>query len=242
MVANLEELRRVGDPAPRHVRDVQQPVDSAEVDERTVLGEVLDDALDHLSLFELVEGLLFQLGPLLLQQDPAGQHDVAALLVELDDLEPMGLADECVQVAHRPQIHLRPGQESLHAAPDCDRQATLHPRADSPVNQFVALAGCGDLIPDLESIRLLLGDDAETMGVFATVQEDIDLVANLYRDGAVGPEELMRGDGAFRLVPNVDDNVFRANADDLSLDDVALFDLIALEGFLEECRKALLQG
>ena len=37
--------RRVVDPAPAHVGDVQQPVDPAEVDERAEVGDVLDHAL-----------------------------------------------------------------------------------------------------------------------------------------------------------------------------------------------------
>jgi hypothetical protein len=49
-------------------------------------------------------------------------------------------------------------------------------------------------------------------------------------------------DGTFGLVADVDDDVVRANGNDLSLDDIALFDLIAMEGFLVERRKALLRG
>jgi hypothetical protein len=37
---------------------VEQAVDAAEVHERTVLGDVLDDALDDHALFEVLEGLL----------------------------------------------------------------------------------------------------------------------------------------------------------------------------------------
>ncbi len=47
LVADVEHFGRVVDPAPAHVGDVQQAVDAAEVDEATVLGDVLDDALDH---------------------------------------------------------------------------------------------------------------------------------------------------------------------------------------------------
>ena len=59
LVAHLEELRRVVDPAPAHVRDVEQAVDAAEVDEGAVLGDVLDDALDDLALFEGLRVLVF---------------------------------------------------------------------------------------------------------------------------------------------------------------------------------------
>ena len=57
VVADLEQLGRVVDPAPAHVGDVEQAVDAAEVDERAVLGEVLDDTLDDLAFLELLERL-----------------------------------------------------------------------------------------------------------------------------------------------------------------------------------------
>jgi len=45
------------DALPRHVGDVEQPVDAAEVDERTVVGEVLDHAFDDRAFLQLVEEL-----------------------------------------------------------------------------------------------------------------------------------------------------------------------------------------
>src|SRR5690606_27689830 len=87
LVAHVEHLARVADATPGHVRDVEQAVDAAEVDERTVVGEVLDLALEDGALGEVLEGLLLELLALLLEQDAAAEHDVAALLVELDDLE-----------------------------------------------------------------------------------------------------------------------------------------------------------
>src|SRR5205085_2500770 len=141
--------------------DVQQPVDAAEVDEGAVLGEVLDDALDDLAFLQLLERHALQLGALLLEEHPARQHDVAALLVELDDLEAVGLADEGVQVAYRAQVDLGTGKEGLHAAADGDREAALDPRADGPLDELVALTRRGDLVPHLEAIGLLLGEDAQ---------------------------------------------------------------------------------
>ncbi len=46
LLAGLHHLARVADTAPGHVGDVQQAVDAAEVHERAVLGDVLDDAAD----------------------------------------------------------------------------------------------------------------------------------------------------------------------------------------------------
>src|SRR3712207_4907681 len=71
LLADLEHLRRVRDAAPRHVRDVQQAVDAAEVDERTEVGDVLDDAAADLVLLQLLHQLLALAGTLVLEDDAA---------------------------------------------------------------------------------------------------------------------------------------------------------------------------
>ena len=48
-VADVEDLGRMVDAAPGHVGDVQQAVDAAEVDEGAVVGDVLDETVDHLA-------------------------------------------------------------------------------------------------------------------------------------------------------------------------------------------------
>ena len=61
------------DAAPRHVGDVQQAVDAAEVDERAVVGDVLDDAAEDLALGERVERVLLLLGVLLFEERPCAR-------------------------------------------------------------------------------------------------------------------------------------------------------------------------
>jgi len=54
LIAHLDDFRGVLDALPRHVGDVQQSVDAAEVDERTVVGEVLDRAAHHCAFLQVV--------------------------------------------------------------------------------------------------------------------------------------------------------------------------------------------
>src|SRR3954453_12821107 len=61
-LADGQNLGRVIDPAPGDVGDMQQAVDAAEVDERTIIGDVLDHAVDDLTLFEVLYQLLALLG------------------------------------------------------------------------------------------------------------------------------------------------------------------------------------
>src|SRR5207253_2044357 len=121
-------------------------VDAAEVDEGAVVGEVLDDAGEDRALLELLEGVLLQLLALLLEQHAARKDDVPALLVELDDLELELLADQLVEIADRAKVHLRAGEERLHA--DVDGEPALHAPDDGAFDELVAFARGGDLVPD----------------------------------------------------------------------------------------------
>ncbi len=51
-------LGRVGDPRVRHVGDVQQTVDAAEIDKRPEVGDVLDDPFADLPDFQFAHQLL----------------------------------------------------------------------------------------------------------------------------------------------------------------------------------------
>src|ERR1700724_3298015 len=101
--------------SPGHIGDVEQAVDSAEVDERAVIGEVLDRSRENAALFEVFEdyGALGIL--LVLKEFLAGDDNIAALFVELDNANFNRLADVGVEIANGPNFKLRAGQERLGA-------------------------------------------------------------------------------------------------------------------------------
>ncbi len=129
LVTDLDHLGGVLDALPRHVGDVQQPVDAAEVHERTVVGEVLDRALDDRAFLQVVHERGALGGELLLDHGAARHHHVIAFLVELDDLELERLALEVGGVAHRAHIDERAGQERADVL-DLDGEATLDAAGD----------------------------------------------------------------------------------------------------------------
>ena len=87
VLADIEHLGRMIDAAPGDVGDVQQAVDAAEVDERAVVGDVLDHAVDDLTLFEVLHQFLALLGARLFQHGAARDDDVAAAAIHLQNLE-----------------------------------------------------------------------------------------------------------------------------------------------------------
>src|SRR6202142_1060826 len=79
-----QNFGRVVDPAPGDIGDVQQAVDAAEINERTVIGDVLDDTVDDLTFFEILHQFLALLGAGLFQHGAARHHDVAAAAIHLE--------------------------------------------------------------------------------------------------------------------------------------------------------------
>ncbi len=75
------------DAPPGDVGDMQQAVDAAEIDEGAVIGDVLDDALDHLTFFEVGDDLMALLGADLFEHGAARHDDIAAAAIHLQDLE-----------------------------------------------------------------------------------------------------------------------------------------------------------
>src|SRR6201999_2727338 len=51
LVAYVDEIAGVGEAAPAHIGDVEQAIEAAQIDERTVVGEVFDGASENAALF-----------------------------------------------------------------------------------------------------------------------------------------------------------------------------------------------
>ena len=105
-LADGQDFGRMVDAAPCHVGDVQQAVDAAEVDERTVIGDVLDDALDNLAFFEVLDDFGTLLCAALFEDGTARNDDVAAALVHLEDFEGLRVVHQRGDVADRADVDL----------------------------------------------------------------------------------------------------------------------------------------
>ena len=181
------------DAAPAHVGDVQQAVDAVEVDEGAEVGDVLDRALADVARGHFGQELLAALGALLLDQFAAGQDDVLPLLVDLDDLEIVGVADVLGQVLGHDDVDLGGGQEGFDA--DVDEQAALDDGFDLAGDGAAFVANGEDAFPVLLELGLFLGEDDHALFVFELLDQDVDLVADL--DG-LDVLEFAGGDDALR--------------------------------------------
>src|SRR6476469_5063941 len=111
------------DVLPRQLGHVDEAVHAAEVHERTEV----DDARHHtgadLARLEVLEELLALLLLGLLEPRPPREHDVVAVLVELDDLRLEAATHVGLQVADPAQLDERGREEATEA--DVEDQAAL---------------------------------------------------------------------------------------------------------------------
>ncbi|MET3786711.1 hypothetical protein ABIC24_004338 [Methylobacterium radiotolerans] len=232
-LADRDHFGRVVHAAPRHVGDVQQAVDAAEVDERAVLGDVLDDAVDDLTFLKVGHQLRALLGAALLEDRAARHDDVAAAPIHLEDLERLRGAQQRGDVADRTDIDLRARQER-HGAVEVDGVAALDLVEDRAGDAVVVLERLLELDPALLAARLVARDDGLAERVLDPVDVDLDLVADLQLALAAGTGEFLERDTAFRLGADVDDGHVLLDRDDATLDDGAFGDLVFEEALLEE--------
>src|SRR6185312_2793038 len=157
-LADRQHFRRMVDTPPGDVGDVQQAVDAAEVDERTVVGDVLDHAVDDLAFLELLDDLAALFGAAFLENGAARHDDVAAALVHLQNLERLRHVHERADVADRTDVDLAARQER-HGAFEVDGEAALDLVEDDAFDALVGVVHLFELDPALFTAGLLAAED-----------------------------------------------------------------------------------
>ena len=229
------------DAAPGHVGDVQQAVDAAEVDEGAVVGDVLDETVDHLALLEAGDDVGALLGARLLEHRAARDDDVAAAAVHLEDLEGLRLMHQRADVAHRADVDLRAGKEG-DGAVEVDGEAALDLVEDDARDLLVLLEHLLEARPALLAAGLVARQHGFTERVLDALQVDLDLVADLQLGRLAVDGELAQGDAAFGLEADVDDGEILLDADDATFDDAAFEQILLGEAFGEQRGELVARG
>src|SRR4051812_45666272 len=174
LIANMHEVARMRQASPAHVRDVQQTIESAQIDECAVVGQVLHRAVHDGTFLQVLESLRAQLGLLFVQNLFARDNNVAALLVQLHYPYFQLLALHIVQVAHGLQVDLRAGQERARAA-QVDGEAAFYALDHDALDGLLLVVRLLDVVPDLQALCLLVRELDHAL--FHAVGHHFDLVA-----------------------------------------------------------------
>ena len=73
---------------------MEQAVHAVEIDERAEIGQVLDRALHLVADVDAFEEFLALLAPLLFDQFAPAEHNIAPVVVDFNNLEIVGIANE----------------------------------------------------------------------------------------------------------------------------------------------------
>src|SRR5579872_6340088 len=181
LVAYVKDLGRMRDAAVRHVGDMQQAVNSTEIDEGAVIGQILDGSGGDRALFEMLEGGALAAVDFFFHRHLARDHDIAATAVELDDFDRDVLSHQGIQVVNGAGIGLRSGHEGLD--PDVDGETALDAAQHAAGNDQLFLVGLIEVVPDAQPRGAGMGKQYIPLGLLAgVVDHHIDYVAGLNRD------------------------------------------------------------
>src|SRR5215469_1938522 len=241
LLANVEDFGRMVDAAPGDVGDMQEPVNAPEIDERPVVGDVLDDPVDDLALFEVLHQLLTLLGPGFLEHRAPRHHDVAAPAIHLEDLERLRDIHERRDVADRTDVDLAARQEG-DGAVEVDRKAALDLVEDHALDFFVPLERPFQPAPTLLAARLVARQHRLAERVLDPLQIDLDCVPDLEIAVPPGSGKFPERHPPLGLEPDIDDRKVLLDADDGALDHCTFLEVAVIERFLEQFGKILARG
>ena len=106
LLVELNHLVRIVNTTPAEIGDVDESVNTAQVNEYTVRSDVLNNTLQDLTLLELTDDFLLLCLKLGLDESLVRDNNIAEYLVDLHDLELHGLAYELVVVAYGMNVNL----------------------------------------------------------------------------------------------------------------------------------------
>ncbi len=215
---------------------MEQAVNSAHIHKRAILGQILDDAGEHAAFLQMLERFTALLVLLFFQKLLARDHDVAALLIQLDDGDFHRLALHAIQIPDGTQVHLRARQKGASAL-NVESQSALDAFHDDALDRLLVVVGALNLVPRAQPLRLQVREVNVALFGLALLPQYVDLGAGLELWLALVIENFRKRQHAFGFRPDVDDDVGRGQFHDRALDDV-----VVAHRFLGFGLKALQRG
>ena len=132
-------------------------------------------AVANISFMDILEHLRFAGNALFFEKFAAGDDDIFALGIDLEDFEIVGLADELIEVFDALVVDLRAGEECFHA--DIDHQAAFDLADDFPFDDRAFFAVVDDIFPLALTARFFAGKNDLAVFAFGLIEIDFDFVA-----------------------------------------------------------------
>ncbi len=167
---------------PSQIGDVQQSIQSAEIDKHAVVGDIFHAAGNGRAFHQRIhQSIAFSLGRFLEQRAPA-HHHIAALAIQFQNAKFQLAILPRLKIVHRAQFQLRSRQKRTHA--DIDNQPALDALQNLALDRFVLAVSLVDALPNAPSVRPRMRE--QNVAVLVLVQPlDFNRLARAKRDCVV---------------------------------------------------------
>ncbi len=149
---------------------MQETVETVEVDECTVIGDVLDLAATCVAWLDFVKQRTALLHALLFDELAARNDDVLTVEVDLDDLKVICLTDILIEVLRRLNVDLRRRHKGINA--NADDETALNHGADATLNYRSFFTVFDDFLPVLLLLCFVEGDNRVAFFIFEFFEKD----------------------------------------------------------------------
>src|SRR5437588_5051841 len=105
LITDIHHLRRVFDPFPGYIRDMEQTIDSTEIQKSAIVGQILDHPFNDGALLQLFKQGLTLSNALTFNDGAARNHNVITALSDLQHLEFKRLTLEMTSIPDRTHIN-----------------------------------------------------------------------------------------------------------------------------------------
>ncbi len=181
---DLHHLRRMVNASPAHIGNVQQTINTTEVDEGTEVRDILNRTCAKVANFEVAEKFLFHLLACFFDQSATRNNNVSTRFVDLQNHALDVLADVVSDVRRTTHINLTGRQKDIHAvlddglavhlATNRNQQTALDFANNWSLDDVPFVVSLDDLFPVADTICFPLRQDDQANGIFEFLQQHFD--------------------------------------------------------------------
>src|SRR4029077_13267569 len=213
--AGLNHGRRVRNAAPDQVADVKQAVQSAQVNEDAIVGDIFHFSGDDRAFGEGGDQRIALGFLIILENHAAADHHVAALAIQLENAELDFAVLPSVESMNGAKLNLRCGQKRAHS--DIHHQAALDTFGDFAGDIRMLAIGFLDALPDAALVRAHMRE--KDVAIFLFVEAlDFDGLPRAELDGATRVEKFLRRDQAFEFSADVNHHACVCDREDAAIE------------------------
>ncbi len=235
-VANVHDFARMLNAFPCHISDVQQAVYAAQINECTVVSEVLNDTFNFHAFLQVFQQLIALCAVFRLDNGTTRNNHVVTFLVQLDYFEFKLFAFEVQRVANRTHVYQRTWQERTNTV-QLNSEAALDFAIDNTSNGRSFFVSFFQHQPCFVTLRFLTRQQGFTETVFYCIQSNVNFVTNLDFNFALGVFELLSRNGRLRLQTGVNQYDVFVDSNNNTTNDRTRAGFDFFQGFFKELSK-----